>query len=170
MSDDRGLGFFRFLQGLFGRGDKPRSTKPVPPAKKNSPSHAPRKPPGKGAAKKEPRSDEPAKEEPPSRDKPAKKLAAKPKSRTKPKAPPPAAPAEAPGEVPPHERPPADREKENREEKIAPSVYSHATPETPESKTASANPVPPPGGPTAPHTVLPDDLPPEDRKTGKPGS
>jgi hypothetical protein len=86
MSDEK-LGFFHFLQRLFGRGDEPRPTEPAP-ATKNSPSHVPRTPPGKGAAKKEPSSDKPAKKEPPSdapakkepssRDKPAKRLAAKP--------------------------------------------------------------------------------------------
>src|SRR5262245_16156796 len=124
MSEDKRLGFFHFLQRLFGRGDESKPVKPAPPVQKNSPTHAQRKSPDKGPAKKEPSSDKPAKKKPPSHDKPAKKLAAKPKIGTKPKAQPPAAPAEAPGEVPPHERPPADRQKESREEKDASSIYA----------------------------------------------
>jgi hypothetical protein len=136
MSKGKKPGFLHFLQRLFGLGgDKLKPAPPAPPAKKNRPSHAPkRKLPGKGSANKEPSSDKLAKKEPPSGDKPAKKVAAKPKPGTKPKAPPPAAPAEAPGEVPPHARPAADRQQERSEEKAAPSVYTPATPEKPERK------------------------------------
>jgi hypothetical protein len=149
-------GFLHFLQRLFG-GNK----QPAQPAKKNRPSHAPkRKPLHKGSAKKEPPSDKPAKKEPPSRDKPAKKVAAKPKPGTKPKAPPPAAPAEAPGEAPPHERPAADRQKESPEEKAAPSVYTPATPDKPERKTEpGAKPAQPPARPAA----APGKAPPEEK-------
>jgi hypothetical protein len=150
-------GFLHFLQRLFSLGG---NKQPAQPAKKNRPSHAPkRKPPDRGSAKKEPPNDKPAKKEPPSRDKPAKKVA-KPKPGTKPKAPPPAAPAEAPGEAPPHEGPAADRQKESPEEKAAPSVYTPATPEKPERKTEpGAKPAQSPAGPAA----APGRAPPEER-------
>ena len=136
MSEGMMPGLLHFLQRLFGLGgDKLKPAQPAPPAKKSRASPAPkRKLSGKGSANKEPLMDKLAKKEPVSRDKPAKKVAAKPKSGTKPKAPPPAAPAEAPGEVLPHERPVADRQQESPEEKIAPSVYTPATPEKPERK------------------------------------
>jgi hypothetical protein len=170
MSDNKRPGFWHLLQRLFG-GGKPKLPKPAPSAQKNSLSHAQRKPVDNGPTKKEPPSDKPAKKEPPSHDKPAKKLAAKPKPGIKLKAPPPAAPAEVPGEVPPHERPAARRKKEGREKKAAPSIYTPATPEKLESKTEpSAKPALPPTGRAAPGEASPEDLPPAERKTGKPSA
>ena len=170
MSEGKKPGLLHFLQRLFGLGgDKLKPAQPAPPAKKNRASHAPkRKLPGKGSAHKKPSSDK----EPASPDKPTKKVAAKPKSGTKPKAPPTAAPAEAPGEVPPHERPVADRQQESPAGKAAPSVNTPATPEEPERKTdPGAKLAPPPAGPAAaPGTAPPEDVPPAERKTGKPSA
>ena len=60
MSDGKKPGFLHFLRRLFGLGgDEPKPAQAAP-AKKNRPSHAPkRKPSGKGSAQKEPPSDKP---------------------------------------------------------------------------------------------------------------
>ena len=56
MSDGKQPGFWHFLRRLFGLGgDEPKPAQAAPAAKKNRPSHAPkRKPSGKGSAQKEP--------------------------------------------------------------------------------------------------------------------
>jgi hypothetical protein len=124
---------------------------------------------GQGSAKPASSRNKPAKKEPALG---TKKTTAKPKPGTKPYGPPPAAPAEAPGEVPPHERPAADRQKESSGDQAAPSIYTPSTPEKADSKTElDVKSAPPPAAPAAPARKLPtEDVPPAERKTGKPGA
>jgi hypothetical protein len=170
MSNVKKLGLLRSLQRLFGfGGDKPKPSQAATEPKKNRPSHAPKHTAsGQGDAKQVSSSEKPKKAPPLS----AKKATAKPKHGTKVQGPPPAAPAEAPGEAPPHERSAADRRAESSEEKAAPSIYAPATPEMPDRKVEpGVKSAPAPGTPAAPPGQSPpEDVPPAERKTGKPGA
>jgi hypothetical protein len=165
MSDVTKLGFLHSLQHLFGfGGDKPKPSQAATEPKKNRPSHAPKHTAsGQGYAQQVSSSEKPAKKLS------AKKVTAKPKHGTKFQGPPPAAPAEAPGEVPPHERPAADRQQKSSEEKGAPSIYN--PPEKPDRRIEPGVKSATPSAAAAPPGRLPpEDVPPAERKTGKPGA
>jgi hypothetical protein len=165
MSDVKKLGFLPSLQRLFGfGGDKP---KPSQAATENRPSHAPKHTAsGQGYAKQVSSSEKPAKKAPPV----SAKITAKPKHGTKFQGPPPAAPAEAAGEVPPHERPAADRQQKSSEEKAAPSIYNPPEKKPDRKIESGVKSAPPPAAAAPLGGESPPDVPPAERKRGRPGS
>jgi hypothetical protein len=132
--------------------------------KKNRPSHTPKHTTsGQGSAKQVPSSEKPAKKAPPLG---AKKVTAKSKHGTKFQGPPPAAPAEAPGEVLHTNRPPLTGSKRvpRRKPRLLfttrlSSLIESGVKSAPQSAAAA-----PPG------QSPPEEVPPAERKTGKPGA